>query len=142
MDKSFNDQELSDIMKEIEALEEEFSADEDSSKIEASAIMEDLAEMEEEQSIPVTNREEPFEEAAIEQTTVLPFAKKEISQPTKATSSMSFKVQGDLNLELHFEVGGKNIALEVTDKGLTIQMDGGISFTVPVSDAQSYKKAV
>jgi len=133
MDKSFNDQELSDIMKEIEALEEEFSADEDSSKVEASAIMEDLAEMEEEQSIPVTNREE---------TTVLPFAKKEISQPTKATSSMSFKVQGDLNLELHFEVGGKNIALEVTDKGLTIQMDGGISFTVPVSDAQSYKKAV
>ena len=133
MDKSFNDQELSDIMKEIEALEEEFSADEDSSKVEASAIMEDLAEMEEEQSIPVTNREE---------TTVLPFAKKEISQPTKATSSLSFKVQGDLNLELHFEVGGKNIALEVTDKGLTIQMDGGISFTVPVSDAQSYKKAV
>ena len=133
MDKSFNDQELSDIMKEIEALEEEFSADEDSSKVEASSIMEDLAEMEEEQSIPVTNREE---------TTVLPFAKKEISQPTKATSSMSFKVQGDLNLELHFEVGGKNIALEVTDKGLTIQMDGGISFTVPVSDAQSYKKAV
>ena len=99
MDKSFNDQELSDIMKEIEALEEEFSADEDSSKVEASSIMEDLAEMEEEQSIPVTNREE---------TTVLPFAKKEISQPTKATSSMSFKVQGDLNLELHFEVGGKN----------------------------------
>jgi hypothetical protein len=133
MDKGFNDQELSDIMKEIEALEEEFSADEDSSKVEASTIMEDLAEMEEEQSIPVTNREE---------TTVLPFAKKEISQPTKATSSMSFKVQGDLNLELHFEVGGKNIALEVTDKGLTIQMDGGISFTVPVSDAQSYKKAV
>lgn len=133
MDKSFNDQELSDIMKEIEALEEEFSADEDSSKVEASAIMEDLAEMEEEQSIPVTNREE---------TTVLPFAKKETAQPTKATSSMSFKVQGDLNLELHFEVGGKNIALEVTDKGLTIQMDGGISFTVPVSDAQSYKKAV
>jgi hypothetical protein len=133
MDKSFNDQELSDIMKEIEALEEEFSADEDSSKVEASTIMEDLAEMEEEQSIPVTNREE---------TTVLPFAKKEIAQPTKSTSSMSFKVQGDLNLELHFEVGGKNIALEVTDKGLTIQMDGGISFTVPVSDAQSYKKAV
>ena len=133
MDKGFNDQELSDIMKEIEALEEEFSADEDSSKVEASAIMEDLAEMEEEQSIPVTNREE---------TTVLPFAKKETAQPTKATSSMSFKVQGDLNLELHFEVGGKNIALEVTDKGLTIQMDGGISFTVPVSDAQSYKKAV
>ena len=133
MDKGFNDQELSDIMKEIEALEEEFSADEDSTKVEASAIMEDLAEMEEEQSIPVTNREE---------TTVLPFAKKETVQPTKATSSMSFKVQGDLNLELHFEVGGKNIALEVTDKGLTIQMDGGISFTVPVSDAQSYKKAV
>jgi hypothetical protein len=133
MEKGFNDQELSDIMKEIEALEEEFSADEDSTKVEASAIMEDLAEMDEEQSIPATNREE---------TTVLPFAKKEMTEPTKATSSMSFKVQGDLNLELHFEVGGKNIALEVTDKGLTIQMDGGISFTVPVSDAQSYKKAV
>ena len=47
MDKGFNDQELSDIMKEIESLEEEFSADEDSTKVEASAIMEDLAELDE-----------------------------------------------------------------------------------------------
>lgn len=135
MDKSFNDQELSDIMKEIEALEEEFSGDVESDKIEASSVMEELAEMELDQAIPTTNKTE----------TVLPFEKKilpkAVAKPS-AQNSMSFKVQGDMNLELNFEIGGKTIALEVTEAGLTIQMEGGMTFSVPVSDAHSVKKAV
>ena len=58
--KSFNEQELSDIMKEIEALEEEFSGEDDSEKIQASAIMEELAEMDESTSIPETNIQNNF----------------------------------------------------------------------------------
>jgi hypothetical protein len=141
MDKSFNDQELSDIMKEIEALEEEFSAEESSDKIEASAMMEELAEMEEEKSIPLTNKTD----------SILPFEKK--TTPTMATmatsnnkttaaTSMEFKVQGDLNLALKFDIGGKCIMLEVSETGLNIKMDGGVSFSVPVTDAHYIKKAV
>lgn len=138
MDKSFNDQELSDIMKEIEALEEEFSGDLETEKIEASSVMEELAEMELDQAVPTTNKTD----------TVLPFEKKSPPKAAPAVaksstqSSMSFKVQGDMNLELSFEIGGKTIALEVTEAGLTIQMEGGMTFSVPVSDAHSVKKAV
>jgi hypothetical protein len=135
MDKSFNDQELSDIMKEIEALEEEFGGEEDSDKVQASAMMEELAEMEESQSIPVTNKHDPQ---------VLPFVKEIAPQASKTTAptSMSFKVQGDMNLELQFDIGGKTIKLDVSEAGLNIQMEGGVTFSVPVSDAHSIKKAV
>lgn len=134
MDKSFNDQELSDIMKEIEALEEEFSAEDDSDKIQASVIMEELADMEEEKSIPETNKHD----------NVVAFEKKSTPHASKKTSStsMAFKVQGDLNLELQFEVNGKSITLDVSEAGFNIQMEGGVTFSVPLSDAHSLKKAV
>ncbi|MBA2404651.1 MAG: hypothetical protein H0V66_07760 [Bdellovibrionales bacterium] len=136
MDKSFNDQELSDIMKEIEALEEEFGGEAETDKVEASSsdMMEELAALDEEVSIPTTNRQDP---------TILPFEKK-VTPMTKSTSStaMSFKVQGDLNLELQFEIGGKTVMLEVSETGLNIKMEGGVTFSVPVADAQSIKKAV
>lgn len=138
MDKSFNDQELSDIMKEIESLEDEFGGEEDSDKVEASAMMEELAEMEEEKSIPVTNKTEPIEPA---ESRILSF-EKEIEPAAAKSTSMSFKVQGDLNLELQFDIGGKTIMLEVSESGLNIQMEGGVRFSVPVSGAQSHKKAV
>ncbi len=137
MDKSFNDQELSDIMKEIESLEEDFNGADETDTVEASSVMEELAEMEEEISIPIATKSDAE---------VLPFEKKETPAATQTktstSTSMSFKVQGDLNLELQFEVGGKTIMLEVSEGGLNIKMDGGISFNVPVSDAQSLKKAV
>jgi len=136
MDKSFNDQELSDIMKEIEALEEEFTGEEDTEKLQASAIMKELAEIEIEDSVPTTKKQE---------STVLEFNKKATPKAipaTKTATSMTFKVQGELNLELQFEVGGKTIMLEVSETGLNIQMEGGVKFSVPVSAAQSLKKAV
>ncbi len=138
MDKSFNDQELSDIMKEIEAMEEEFSAEEDTDKVEASAMMEELAEMEEEKSIPATNKHDsvlPFERQTAPATTTA-------NAKTTSNTAMSFKVQGELNLELQFDIGGKKITLEVSEAGMNIKMDGGVSFSVPVSNAQSQKKAV
>ncbi len=142
MDKSFNDQELSDIMKEIEALEEEFSAEEDTDKVQASAMMEELAEMEEEKSIPTTNKNDsvlPFERQPVPETITATTTAK---AKTTSSTSMSFKVQGELNLELQFDIGGKSITLEVSEAGMNIKMDGGVSFSVPVSHAQSQKKAV
>ena len=130
MDKSFNDQELSDIMKEIEALEEEFKDDGKGAKAEASVI-EELSEMDEEVAIPAKKKS----------------GGKVVNLPSKGThssgpSSMSFKVSGDMCIDLHFEINGKTVALEVTDSGLTIQMEGGMTFNVPLSSPSSVKKAV
>lgn len=129
MDKSFNDDELSDIMKEIEALEEDFgqeSTSEADSPMDATDVMEDLSQMEEKVAIPLKPKSAP----------------KPMSAPAARTTgtSMSFKVQGDLNLELQFDVGGKMVNLDVTEQGLTITMDGGMTFTVPLH-GKSHSKA-
>jgi hypothetical protein len=127
MDKNFNDQELSDIMKEIEALEEDFSEPEEKFD---SPLMEELAELEESESVPVSAAKVVSFESA----------RAEASKPAvKAATSMSFKVQGQLNLELQFDIGGKVVCLEVSEEGLNIEMEGGVKFFVPVSAS---KKAV
>lgn len=128
MDKSFNDQELSDIMKEIEALEEDFQNGD--AKVEASSeIIEELAVMDEKQAIPQTNKTEP---SVVHMKPVTPH---------RTASAMSFKVSGDLNLDLQFDIGGKVVSLSVTQTGLTIEMEGGMTFTVPVTASHVTKKA-
>jgi hypothetical protein len=132
MDKSFNDQELSDIMKEIEALEEKFKS-EDEDKIEATPIMDELADLAEEVAIPVKSTQKPLHN-------VSPIRAEKSVAKTSGTS-MSFKVQGDLNLDLHFDIGGKTVSLGVSEEGLTIVMDGGVTFTVPVGEKSILKKS-
>lgn len=108
MDKNFNDEELSDIMKEIEALEK---GDEDSKD-----VLEGLTELKESEAIPLR-----------------PQAKQTSAPGSKSNqTSMSFKVQGDLHLELQFDVGGKMVCMNVTEEGLLIEMDGGMTFSVPL----------
>ncbi|MCM2350138.1 MAG: hypothetical protein NDI69_08945 [Bacteriovoracaceae bacterium] len=131
MDKSFNDQELSDIMKEIEALEDDFSEPEETL---TSPLMEELAHLDEAESIPVSPKIVALEEAR-------PVAAPAPKAQFEASTSMSFKVHGQLNLELQFDIGGKVISLEVTEEGLNIQMEGGMKFYVPVSEKTSSKKA-
>ncbi len=129
MDKSFNDQELSDIMKEIEALEDDFTTVED--KV-ASPVMEELANLDETVSVPV----ETAKVVSLDSKRAAP------KETSSNSTSMSFKVQGNLTLDLKFEIGGKTVALEVTESGLTIEMDGGMKFTVPVTETSALKKAV
>lgn len=129
MDKSFNDQELSDIMKEIEALEDDFTVAEEKSP---SAVMEELANLDEADSIPLSTSN-----------IVSLDSKRSAPKATAdATTSMSFKVQGNLTLDLQFDIGGKVVTLEVTESGLSIEMEGGVKFSVPVSEKSSFKKAI
>jgi hypothetical protein len=129
MDKSFNDEELSDIMKEIEALEDDFTTSEE--KI-SDPVMEELAHLDEKVSIPTSTANVVSLES-----------KRTASKETSgASTSMSFKVQGNLTLELQFDIGGKVVSLEVTETGLSIEMEGGVKFTVPVNEKSSFKKAV
>jgi hypothetical protein len=129
MDKSFNDDELSDIMKEIEALEEDFSASDDKA---ATPVMEELAHMEEEFSIP----------QATSNIVAIDSKRAATKSHSENSTSMSFKVQGNLTLELKFEIGGKEVSLEVTESGLAIEMEGGAKFSVPIHEKTSLKKAV
>jgi len=121
MSKSFNDDELSEIMKEIEALEEDFTED---SHV-ASSVMAELAEMTEEKSIPHSTSNVVS-----------------LDSKRSASTSMSFKIQGNLTMDLQFEIGGKVVALEVSETGLTIELDGGMKFSVPVDGTSPFKKAV
>lgn len=126
MDKSFNDQELSDIMKEIEALEEDFTAPESKN----SPVLEELSQLDEVEAIPA------------KAPNVVSLEPKGPAPKKEASTSMSFKVQGNITLELQFDIGGKTVALEVTETGLAIEMEGGMKFIVPVSEKSGLKKAV
>lgn len=129
MDKSFNDQELSDIMKEIEALEDDFTNVEDKA---ATPVMEELAHLDEKVSVPV----ETAKVVSLDSKRAAP------KETSSNSTSMSFKVQGNLTLDLQFDIGGKTVSLEVTEEGLSIVMDGGMKFTVPVTETSALKKAV
>jgi hypothetical protein len=143
MDKSFNDQELSDIMKEIEALEEDYAVTDGEPDPQ---LMEEVAESKE--SVPgpahvTVSKETPVSTANI----VSLESKRAIIQEapvhsTSSSTSMSFKVQGNLTLDLQFDIGGKIVCLEVTESGLAIEIEGGIKFAVPVVAPTSIKKAV
>lgn len=117
MDKSFNDQELSDIMKEIESLEEDLK--EETTEPEATGVLHELTELSQEKAIPLKPKKEVDHFVA------------------KSPAAMSFKVHGDLNLDLEFEVGGKFVTLQVGEEGLTITLDGGMTFKVPLADKKA-----
>lgn len=128
--QNFNDQELSDIMKEIESLEEEFTGE----KPQSSPVMKELAEMDEVESVP---QPAPAKKKHVEvqepQAEVY-----HIESKQKPHSSMKFKVEGQMSIELQFEIGGKVVCVDVAESGLSIQMEGGVTFTVPVD---SHKKS-
>ncbi|MFP5386079.1 MAG: hypothetical protein ACLGHN_08380 [Bacteriovoracia bacterium] len=128
MDKSFNDDELSDIMKEIEALEEDFTPSEETSP---EPVMTESPKVE-------TTIEEP-----VSKETVVSLDSKRTAPKASSenSTSMSFKVQGNLTLDLSFDIGGKVVSLAVTENGLSIEMEGGVKFTVPVGQDTAIKKA-
>ncbi len=135
MDQSFNEQELSDIMKEIEALEHDYGS---GPLQKVSTVIDELAVATSTENI--LSWERPKAELARK------VEKEEISfsqaTPLKSDNltSMTFKVQGNLALELKFDIGGKVVSLGVTEGGLTIELEGGVKFSVPVPVSESYKK--
>jgi hypothetical protein len=145
MDQSFNDQELSDIMKEIEALEEDF---ETSNEADSGTALEELAQLEVRNKTP----EAPvsllaMEKLKPEQTpTVKNFSENMTDDVVASTSapsatSMKFKVSGNLSLDLELEMGEQVVTLKVSETGLSIEMDGGVKFTIPNQVKAGHKKA-
>jgi hypothetical protein len=164
MEKGFNDDELADIMNEIETLEQEFEADVEQEEQEEStspeqemqsiedevdgafkpeemnAVLEDLAEMPEEDSVPVSE-EQPVDNVHQMQE---PMPKHpQMTTPSHhgaAHSQMSFNVSGDMTLDLNFKFGSEDVHIWVDEnQGFVIEMNSGAKFTIPV--VQKNKKA-
>ena len=126
MNKKFNESELEEIMSEIETLEKEFSKVDDDAP-QSSDVLRRLTEM-------------TVEEATARGATIHQF-QKEPSQKTHETA-MSFKVSGQMSLNLNIELAGKMVNISVDEgEGLIIELEDGMRFQVPVSDTSSYKKA-
>ncbi len=121
----FNDDELKDIMDEIESLEKEFSDDEVVSPSETPVESPEPQMTQSEVKTPSVNKVESITKNS-------PKATPSFSGGAK--SKMSFKVEGQIAMELDFEVSGKRVSLFVDEQeGITIELEDGAKFCLPVS---------
>lgn len=108
MEKSFNEDELADIMNEIESLEN------GSEEV-------DLQARSEEGDIdnihPIASEEERTHDTRV--------------QPAHH-SEMSFHVEGQMNLSLGFVISGTEVQINVSEDGMQITMENGATFHLPV----------
>ena len=170
MDRGFNDDELADIMNEIESLEQEFTEEVHAKKepeveeTEASQDVEETEEVVEEpqenvETIVAEQHEEPHHQnvAVLEEVSKKPV--EEVVQPVKAhddwkpsadhkhdhvsgaQTSMNFKVEGDMKLDLVFNISGHEVQLAVNENGLEIGLEGGAKFSVPLVKTLKHDKA-
>lgn len=124
-EKGFNEDELSDIMKEIEALEGDFKKEQS----QMTPVVGELAKLDEKVAVP---------SKASKKSEVVEF-NKSAGSGSKFPTSMNFKVQGEMSIDLQFDVGGKVVHLAVSETGLNVSMDGGVTFSVPFE--KNHKKS-
>lgn len=147
-EQGFNDAELQDIMSEIENLEREYEDDAPVSKeVEAEVVVSDHDSIEE---------VEPVAEEVHEN--VVNFEPKIKNHTTGSEQQVEFQGSGQMNFALNFEVGGQTAHLEITEAGLvvsldgmhlsvneeegcTVEMDGGVKFSVPMKTKAKSSKA-
>lgn len=169
MDQGFNDDELADIMNEIESLEQEFQEETaPEAQVQAEPAPEE-AKVEQQPEVVAEKVEEPQNEAVQEpepQTEVVEklaqksdeeiqqvqsqqhddhnvhAIKQDVSSHKSSwqETSMNFSVEGDMKMNLFFNIAGKSVALHIHEGSFEIELEGGMKFSVPVSD-QEHKKA-
>ncbi|MBL7666089.1 MAG: hypothetical protein JNM93_13215 [Bacteriovoracaceae bacterium] len=118
-EKGFNDEELKDIMDEIENLEKEFAEDAPETSPVSHTSSSDV-DMEVEKAM--------VEEPVAKPNRVHPFKKH-----SGSGSKLHFRVEGEMHVELSFEIAGRMVQLFVDPvAGLTIEMEDGAKFCLPV----------
>lgn len=155
MDQGFNDDELADIMNEIESLEQEFQEE-----TAPQAQAESVEEVKEEPENEAEQKPEPLSEV-VEQ--LAQKSDEEIKQVQSEQhddgnvhaikqdvsshksnwqeTSMNFSVEGDMKMNLFFNIAGKSVSLHIQDGAFEIELEGGMKFSVPVSEQESKKAA-
>jgi hypothetical protein len=56
-------------------------------------------------------------------------------------TAMNFNVEGNMKLDLAFNISGKSVRLNITEEGFELTLDNGIKFSIPLDDSTSSKKA-
>jgi hypothetical protein len=135
MEKSFNDQELADIMSEIENLEREFAEE---PQVAAGSEAEAPSEPEVEDNHEVLQQlaEAPTEKVirqSSHEDKVVQFKPQVQPQTGHPQSFLTFQVQGEMSMQLAFEVNGQKISLTVTGDDLSIETESGARFTLPIA---------
>jgi hypothetical protein len=165
MEKGFNDQELADIMNEIENLEKEFTqemgnvggavethkaSEHEDHKMGKTASLEASTDWEDSSDVEAESEEDGSE---VEVRSSLPpkahtgkFSSKKTMPPTRAhdvnrCSKMSFKIEGEVSMELGFEVGGEHLQLNIDEHHLHLTLSSGASFSFPLNEKLKSKKA-
>jgi hypothetical protein len=54
---------------------------------------------------------------------------------------MNFHVEGDMKLDLSFNISGKVVHLNINEHGFELELEGGMKFSIPLDEAHSHKKA-
>lgn len=154
-EQGFNEDELQDIMSEIESLEKEYVEESSAPLSEEEALQASIdKEIEELNSLDVVDEpSEEFEEESnvVSMVTSSPAVKDE---GTYSGSPVEFTANGDMNLSMNFSVGNstatlvvnkdrglsvqmEGVNLEITDEGCTVELAGGVKFTVPLTTSSS-----
>jgi len=137
-EQGFNDAELQDIMSEIENLEREYEDDAPAAKTTEAHV---------EEVIETT--------AEVVEDNIVKFEKKTTST---GEHPVEFTASGQMNFSMNFEVAGQTAHLEVTENGLvvnvdgmhlsineadgcSVEMDGGVKFSVPMGGQAKGTKA-
>jgi hypothetical protein len=118
-EQGFNDSELEDIMSEIEALENEFSSDLDN-EVGGEVVNLSPPESHKPSKASVSSRPEVKKHTSTEPSPL----------------AMEFKVAGEMDMNLKFWIGGEWVHVRASAKdGLTVEVDGGAKFCLPLKRA-------
>lgn len=147
-EQGFNDAELQDIMSEIENLEREYDDETPESKEASAPVVEEEVVTE----IETTTTEH-------KEDNIVSFKPKAKAVTSGEGHQVDFQASGQMDFAMNFEIAGQTAHLEVTENGLvvsldgmhlsvneeegcTVEMDGGVKFSVPMkSKAKSSKAA-
>jgi hypothetical protein len=168
VEQGFNEDELQDIMNEIESLEEEFShsepqkskpvakkasstesedstfSDEEMNEVLGELNNMSVEEVEHKQSPkvePEKSNVHQLKSSSVEKKVVSPAPIHTNSSSSADGVSMNFSVSGNMSMNMNFNVSGTNIGLSISEDGLTINMDGGGKFVLPIQSQHKNKNA-
>jgi hypothetical protein len=137
------------LLQEAESLEsEEVQAEAEEVEAEAEEVQ---AEIEEESS-PIAEVEEETNNVV-----AMPIAQTPTTQPTSnGEGYMQFSGQGEMDMQLNFQLGSETATVNIKDGGLTVtlagvqlnlsengcevNMEGGVKFSVPLTGKQTQEK--
>ncbi|GEM_PF-618106 len=140
------------LLQEAESLEsEEVQAEAEEVQAEVEEETSPIAEVEEETS-PIAEVEEETNNVV-----AMPIAQTPATQPTSnGEGYMQFSGQGEMDMQLNFQLGSETATVNIKDGGLTVtlagvqlnlsedgcevNMEGGVKFSVPLTGKQTQEK--